>query len=634
MSKLILTHEVTGLGSAGDVVDVKNGYARNYLIPQGFAMAWTRGGEKQVEQIKAARVARELHTIEQAQDLKAKLEATKVKLTVKAGREGRLFGSVKTSRRRGRRQGRRHRRARQAQDRAPQPDQGRRRPRGDRASARRPLGRRSPSRWSLPSRHRTRKCSGGRRPAATPVYQATILHVCTQVARVGEQGSTPAFKELSTHRVGKVKRLVRGHMSAAKFFLVHRFPHRFCTRSHGVSRRFSPALSTGRVVTSGRRFLGWSDVEDGSRGRAGGVGGRPTSNRQLPRDERATASCGVPSCRGTQKSRRDRVDRPSGSRPTARAGREPRPPSAPLRTISWPSRAPSAACCSARMPWPTSSRSCAAPTSTFPKHEIIYDAILSLYSHGEPTDVITVTDELTKIGELSRAGGAEYLHTLTSLVPTAANAGYYANIVAEKALLRRLVEAGTRITQMGYKAEGEVARPRQQRTGRDLLGHRLRRDRGLRPAHRGGHRRHRRDRGGQAQRRLDDRRPHRLRRTRRADQRPASRPDDHRRRPPRARKVDPRARLRPRRRHQARHADHLLLPRDGSQRDRDAPAVRRVLRPPAEHAQGHGRQPRLDDHRIHPRPHQRRSALHRRQPEHDAGRDPRQVPAAQAARRA
>jgi len=97
MSKLILTHEVTGLGSAGDVVDVKNGYARNYLIPQGFAVAWSRGGEKQVEQIKAARVARELATIEEAQDLKAKLEATKVKLTVKAGAEGRLFGSVKTA---------------------------------------------------------------------------------------------------------------------------------------------------------------------------------------------------------------------------------------------------------------------------------------------------------------------------------------------------------------------------------------------------------------------------------------------------------------------------------------------------------------------------------------------------------
>ena len=91
-----------------------------------------------------------------------------------------------------------------------------------------------------------------------------------------------------------------------------------------------------------------------------------------------------------------------------------------------------------------------------PKHEIIFDAILSLYSHGEPTDVITVTDELIKTGELSRAGGADYLHTLTRLVPTAANAGFYASIVAEKAVLRRLVEAGTRIVQMGYASEGEV----------------------------------------------------------------------------------------------------------------------------------------------------------------------------------
>jgi large subunit ribosomal protein L9 len=96
MSKLILTHEVSGLGSAGDVVDVKNGFARNYLIPQGFAVAWTRGGEKQVESIKAARVAREHATIEEAQDLRSKLQANKVKLTVKAGAEGRLFGSVKT----------------------------------------------------------------------------------------------------------------------------------------------------------------------------------------------------------------------------------------------------------------------------------------------------------------------------------------------------------------------------------------------------------------------------------------------------------------------------------------------------------------------------------------------------------
>ena len=97
MSKLILTHEVTGLGAPGDVVEVKNGYGRNYLIPQGFAVAWTRGGEKQVESIKAARVAREHATIEEAQDLKAKLEANVVSLPVKAGEGGRLFGSVKTS---------------------------------------------------------------------------------------------------------------------------------------------------------------------------------------------------------------------------------------------------------------------------------------------------------------------------------------------------------------------------------------------------------------------------------------------------------------------------------------------------------------------------------------------------------
>jgi len=81
MSKLILTSEVSGLGSAGDVVEVKNGYARNYLIPQGFAVAWSRGGEKQVDQIKAARAARELATLEEAQDLKAKLEDGKL-LTV------------------------------------------------------------------------------------------------------------------------------------------------------------------------------------------------------------------------------------------------------------------------------------------------------------------------------------------------------------------------------------------------------------------------------------------------------------------------------------------------------------------------------------------------------------------------
>ncbi|MGB3376954.1 MAG: 50S ribosomal protein L9 [Microbacterium sp.] len=95
MAKLILTNEVAGLGSAGDVIEVKNGYARNYLVPQGFAVAWTRGGAKQVESIQAARKARQIHDLDEANDLKAKLEANKVRLAVKAGGEGRLFGSVK-----------------------------------------------------------------------------------------------------------------------------------------------------------------------------------------------------------------------------------------------------------------------------------------------------------------------------------------------------------------------------------------------------------------------------------------------------------------------------------------------------------------------------------------------------------
>lgn len=96
MSKLILTNEVTGLGAAGDVVEVKDGYARNYLIPNGFAVIWSQGGEKQIEQIRAARDARALATVEEAQTLKASLEAATIKLAIKAGVGGRLFGAVKT----------------------------------------------------------------------------------------------------------------------------------------------------------------------------------------------------------------------------------------------------------------------------------------------------------------------------------------------------------------------------------------------------------------------------------------------------------------------------------------------------------------------------------------------------------
>ena len=92
-----------------------------------------------------------------------------------------------------------------------------------------------------------------------------------------------------------------------------------------------------------------------------------------------------------------------------------------------------------------------------PAHESIFEAILDLFGRGEPADAITVADELTKRGDLSRVGGASYLHELVQSVPTAANASYYAEIVHERAVLRRLVEAGTRIVQMGYgQGEGDV----------------------------------------------------------------------------------------------------------------------------------------------------------------------------------
>jgi replicative DNA helicase len=91
-----------------------------------------------------------------------------------------------------------------------------------------------------------------------------------------------------------------------------------------------------------------------------------------------------------------------------------------------------------------------------PAHELVFEAVLDLYGRGEPADAVTVSAELQKRGELSRVGGAPYLHTLISSVPTAANAGYYARIVRESAILRRLIEAGTKIVQMGYNGDGEA----------------------------------------------------------------------------------------------------------------------------------------------------------------------------------
>ncbi|WP_435875432.1 replicative DNA helicase [Nonomuraea fuscirosea] len=90
-----------------------------------------------------------------------------------------------------------------------------------------------------------------------------------------------------------------------------------------------------------------------------------------------------------------------------------------------------------------------------PAHQMVYEVITDLYGRGEPADAVTVFDELQKRGEMARVGGAAYLHTLTAVVPTAANAGYYAKIVREQAILRRLIEAGTRIVSFGYGGQNE-----------------------------------------------------------------------------------------------------------------------------------------------------------------------------------
>jgi large subunit ribosomal protein L9 len=92
--KLILTDEVAGLGLAGDVVEVADGYGRNYLVPRGAAMVWSKGAEKQVSQIKRARDAREIRGLDHAREIKAELEKLTVTLAVRAGAGGRLFGSV------------------------------------------------------------------------------------------------------------------------------------------------------------------------------------------------------------------------------------------------------------------------------------------------------------------------------------------------------------------------------------------------------------------------------------------------------------------------------------------------------------------------------------------------------------
>lgn len=95
-TKLILTHEVTGLGAPGDVIEVKDGYARNYLVPRGLATGWSKGAEKQIEQIRTARRKREISTVEDARIVRDKLQSKAVVVPVRSGETGRLFGAVTT----------------------------------------------------------------------------------------------------------------------------------------------------------------------------------------------------------------------------------------------------------------------------------------------------------------------------------------------------------------------------------------------------------------------------------------------------------------------------------------------------------------------------------------------------------
>lgn len=92
--KLILTQQVTGLGEPGDVIEVRDGYGRNYLVPRGFAIQWTRGAEKQIESIKKARAAREIATVDHAKEIAGRLQSLKVNLRTRTGANGRLFGAV------------------------------------------------------------------------------------------------------------------------------------------------------------------------------------------------------------------------------------------------------------------------------------------------------------------------------------------------------------------------------------------------------------------------------------------------------------------------------------------------------------------------------------------------------------
>ena len=244
----------------------------------------------------------------------------------------------------------------------------------------------------------------------------------------------------------------------------------------GPSLRYATAKVTkASRGEGGGGFGGGGGGGFGSSGGAGGGGGAATPGRRPParppgaelsvpggsndrthvRSGGARRTPGFPSewwCGRACKEMED--PRGGGRRLQPAARRRRRRTTGSRRRTSRPSSRCSAACCSARTRSPTSSRRCTGADFYRPAHQIIFDCVLDLYGRGEPADAITVAAELNRTDQLSKMGGAVYLHTLIASTPTAANAGYYAAIVAEQAVLRRLVEAGTRVVQLGYGAAG------------------------------------------------------------------------------------------------------------------------------------------------------------------------------------
>ena len=260
-----------------------------------------------------------------------------------------------------------------------------------------------------------------------------------------------------------------------------------------------------------------------------------------------------------------------------------------------------------------------------PAHEAIYEAIIDLYGRGEPADAVTVSDLLTKRGEITRIGGPAYLHTLIQSVPTAANAGFYAEIVRERAVLRRLVDAGTKIVQLGYSQDGEVDaivneaqaevyKVAERRTAEDYVPLRDIIEETVDEIESAGSRGEGMTGVPTGFYELDE-----------LTQGLHGGPDD-RHRGPTGRRQSPRSRwICQVGSYQEQHDGRLLLPGNGTKRNRHAPAFRRGQASPCRtFARDHQGRAMVQD-RHHHGPAQRRPAVHRRFSEHVADGNPCQM---------